>query len=785
MNRQKRSLFRLFFPAFAIFVAFQALNMAAQYKARTAEITNTEVAAARVVQIVSNKIEHIGDSLGDISVILERAAASGDSTTAAFHNYTEKSHFFSEFASLNGVVVIESVETDEIPALTDRFQKDRLRLDLGYQTFTPHHLAQGQNHALVTMIDPINTFSQNKIGSDALSADLREEYIEAVQTGEMRLSAPQEFIENELMVAAIIPFQNAATQGKGAIVTVFQASGLIGWLESDLAPLGQYIDVYDIGPTRGSTRISPPKVLMGSRGTNVAQLERPEPFEVVRTIGLMGRNWQFHIRPETPLTNIWAIDAMFGMAVIIGLLSWMLLYRQARTSDILGSLVAKRTKSLKFSALILERERKLAHDAATHDALTGLLNERGLAQEFETETRADPANTNWAILSIDLDGFKEINDTTSYQTGNHLLVYVAEFLTAFTPAGSYIARFGGDEFLVLLPVDEGRACHLADEIVRWANQPQTVDSKVIRFGASIGVAFDSSGNTKLEMLLADASISLSAAKSGGRGRYCIYDENMKSQTIATKTLADELRSALEEDEFEPFFQTQHAASDFAITGVEVLMRWRHPTRGILPPAAFLDVAETIGILGEIDAIALRKSADIIASLEADGRFVAKMSVNVSMERLRDPELLFAIDCLPKMQARLTFEILETVFIDDIDDNFKTLLKSLSAKGIGIEIDDFGSGRASVLGLTQIEPSQLKIDKALVMPLMSRPFQKGVLQSIVSMGKALNIGVTAEGVETLAHAEILREIGVDTLQGYYFCKPIPASQLADLFQRKAA
>ena len=176
------------------------------------------------------------------------------------------------------------------------------------------------------------------------------------------------------------------------------------------------------------------------------------------------------------------------------------------------------------------------------------------------------------------------------------------------------------------------------------------------------------------------------------------------------------------------------------------MRWRHPTKGILPPAAFLEVAETIGILSEIDAIALKKSAEIVARLEADGYYVPKISVNVSMERLRDQELLFAIECLPNLQAQLTFEILETVFIDDLDASFKFLLQQLEAKGIGIEIDDFGSGRASILGLTQIEPTRLKIDKDLVLPLLDRPKQKALLKSIVAMGKSLNIGVTAEGVK---------------------------------------
>lgn len=766
-------------------MAFQSLNIVARQKARAVEITNSEIAADRVAEIISKRIDHIGASLGDIAVVLEQATISGASPTAAFHHYTKKSHFFAEFTSLDGVIVVKNVMSNQLGAFTDKLNNDPIRRELGYSDFGAFGLGAGPMHALVTMIAPINEYSQREIGTDALASTVGDDYLAATASGQVWISKPMEFVPNELMIVVFAPFQSSVTGEKGAVSSVFQMSGLLHWLETDLAALGQNVAIFDVGRTGASSRIAPPSILLGRRGSEAVFAQGENRYEVHRTLSVKGRDWQFHIRPEKPLTKIWAIDAMFWMAIIIGLLSWSLFYRQARTSEVLGNLVAKRTKSLKFAALKLERERKLALDAATHDALTGLLNERGLAQKFASGDPAGHAPNGWAILSIDLDGFKEINDTTSYQTGNHLLVYVAEFLTQFAPEGSLIARFGGDEFLVLSPITEDAALHLADEIVKWANQPQTVDNKVIRFGASIGVAFDSMGQDPLESLLADASISLSAAKTAGRGRFCIYDANMKMQTVATKTLADELRRALEEDEFEPYFQTQHSATDFSITGVEVLMRWRHPEKGILPPAAFLDVAETIGILGEIDAIALRKSANVIADLEAQGQYISKVSVNVSMERLRDPELLYAIECLPDMQARLTFEILETVFIDDLDDNFRTILKALSEKGIGIEIDDFGSGRASILGLTQIEPSQLKIDKALVMPLLSRPYQKGVLQSIVSMGKALNIGVTAEGVETLAHAEILREIGVDTLQGYYFCKPIPATQLAGLFKLRVA
>jgi len=172
-------------------------------------------------------------------------------------------------------------------------------------------------------------------------------------------------------------------------------------------------------------------------------------------------------------------------------------------------------------------------------------------------------------------------------------------------------------------------------------------------------------------------------------------------------------------------------------------------------------------------------------MERNGFFVRKLSVNVSLARLRDPELLFALEALPDMQCELTFEILETVFIDELDVPLRRLLIELENRGISIEIDDFGSGRASILGLTQLDPARLKIDRALVMPLLDKPEQKELLKFIVAMGRALDIGVTAEGVETREHAIILREIGVDTLQGFYFSKPMPISELREICQLQAA
>lgn len=775
----------IFAPALAIFVTFYGLNIAANQKTLVTELKQFNLASDPVVNIIDNSMEHIAESLSDVALVVGRAHVTSAPPTVAFHDYMENSHISKKFPSLLGVGVISFIKSEELAAQFVELNNEFERIELGYDPFEHKGLSNGKQHAILTMFAPLTEQMKPEIGIDVLSRPRKAAYLDAMETGLARVSIPFEIYEGQQAIALFAPFSFGPKSNKGAVATVFEMSKFFANIDSELAPLDLTISLYDRGEVNQPNSVPRGFTYLSGRQNDETSPNTAKFLENTRSFDVGGRRWQLTLQPNSELTNPWAIDEYVVMAALISLLSGLLMYRMQRHSDVLGSVVAKRTNSLRQTAAKLDKERQLAQNAATHDALTGLLNQRGLDQCIVEALARDHASDSCAILCIDLDRFKEINDTTSYQTGNKLLIFVADFLTRLVPEGSLIARFGGDEFLILTRLDEEGARHLALEIVNWANQPQTVDGKVIRFGASIGIAIGDMRDRGFDMLMADANISFSNAKSAGRGQYCVFDEKVKAHNIKTKLLADELRRALEDDEFEPYFQTQHSAADFSISGIECLIRWRHPTRGTLVPAEFLEVAEVIGILGEIDAIALRKSADAVAALEAEGHFIPKLNVNVSLARIRDPELLFAIECLPKLQASLTFEVLETVFIDEVDAPFKQLLEHLKERGIGIEIDDFGSGRASILGLIQIEPSQLKIDRALVMPLLDRPEQKELLQSIVAMGRALQISITAEGVETLAHAKILREIGVDNLQGYFFSKPVPLEDLRRTFQRLAA
>ena len=541
-------------------------------------------------------------------------------------------------------------------------------------------------------------------------------------------------------------------------------------LSETLSQFGFRIDVNDIGPT-GRENNSEGSIPIASLDLPVAA-NAVGGTVFVRQAAIAGRQWEMTMTPVSPLLNPRGIDGFFAMSLLISFLSGVLIFRMHRSSAILAQMVERRTERLEQMAGNLNQQRQDALHAAAHDSLTGLLNKTGLNNAFQEWHLGSGQSV--SVMSIDLDHFKDINDTSGYETGNDLLIAVSQKLRDVLPANSLVSRAGADEFQVVLGDDN--ATELANQIVDWAKQPLKIAGADLRFGASVGISNAQKKAADLGLMLADSEMALGEAKKSGRGLVRVFDEEMRSRAIATKSLADDLRRAVEQDEFEPFFQTQHSARDFSVTGVECLIRWRHPTRGILPPAAFLDVAEAAGLLREIDAIALRKSIDVMIDLENAGVFLPKISVNVSLDRLRDSGLIQSLTAAEKMHATLTFEVLETVFIDDVDHSLKTTLCTLEQLGIAIEVDDFGSGRASILGLISLNPSQLKIDRALVMPLLDRPEQRALLQSIVAMGRSLDIGIVAEGVETEAHANILQEIGVDILQGYHFSKPISARDL---------
>lgn len=416
---------------------------------------------------------------------------------------------------------------------------------------------------------------------------------------------------------------------------------------------------------------------------------------------------------------------------------------------------------------------------SNEDLLTGLSNRRHFEANVSVWIDAlRKSGTSFAVLYIDLDRFKAINDTLGHEAGDGLLVAVASMLKRITSNSDLVARFGGDEFVILRPLGESalNISNLADEIVREMSKPFEYDGKLVSCGASVGLAIADKNAANAEQVVGDADKALYHAKSNGRGRWSFFTAEMHAESVATRHLATELLVACERKEFVPYFQPLVDASTGQFAGVEVLVRWSHPTRGLMPPSDFLDVAAQMGILAKIDAILFSRFREAVAYLDTAHTEVSRFAINISAGRLSDSALLHDIKISGIDPKRLTVEILESVYLERINDAISWTLDELRELGVEVAVDDFGTGHASVQGLLQIKPDVLKIDRQFVQPAAESESARALVESLIGIGKSLGLKVVAEGVETEAQAQLARDLGCDILQGFYFGKPMAETDL---------
>ncbi|MCR6499587.1 EAL domain-containing protein [Shinella sp. CPCC 101442] len=433
----------------------------------------------------------------------------------------------------------------------------------------------------------------------------------------------------------------------------------------------------------------------------------------------------------------------------------------------------------------LEAAKARIEYTALHDHLTGLPNRRYLDAYIEDAAeKAQKTGSRLAVLHIDLDRFKEINDTLGHLAGDQMLVHAASVLRALKGPGDFVARIGGDEFVFLSSGPNGRnLAVLAEAIVEAMRKPVTFNGHICRFGASVGIASQSGAAIDAKQLLVNADLALYRAKNRGRSRHEFFTSDFQAQIIVNKQTADEILSGIEQNRFLPYYQPQFCARTLDIVGVETLARWNHPTRGILAPDTFLKIAEDLDCVATIDRIVLEKSLADFAEWQALGLGIGKISANVSSKRLHDPELGRSLRTLNIRPQSLSFELLESIFLDDCDRTVLENLAEMRKLGIDIEIDDFGTGHASIVSLMKLSPRRLKIDRQLVKPVNRSPAQRKLVGTIVEIGRSLNIEVVAEGVETPAHVAIMRDLGCDILQGYALARPMPAHAVADFVRQE--
>ncbi len=424
-----------------------------------------------------------------------------------------------------------------------------------------------------------------------------------------------------------------------------------------------------------------------------------------------------------------------------------------------------------------------------HDSLTGLPNRRYLDQ---TLVGGEDGPVSMALLHVDLDRFKHINDTLGHAAGDAMLIRAASVLKENAGEEDIVARIGGDEFIIATTssIDETKLAAMAARIIEQMREPVPYMHHECRFGASIGIAAARcKKSSRLARLLIDADIALYRAKKEGRNRYAFFTEELKEEAVRNKRVADDILNGLERREFVPVFQPQFDAKTLDIVGVEALARWQHPTEGTLAPAAFLRTADELNVVPLIDRMILEQTLWHSSRWQANGIEIPRVAVNVSPSQLKSDTLMDGLAELVTQPERLSFELLESTFLDDEDETIVANVEKLRAMGISIEIDDFGTGYASIVSLVRLRPSRLKIERQLIAPLPHSESQRRLVASIIEIGHSLGIEVLAEGVETMQHAAILRDLGCDSLQGFALGRPMSFVQLVTFVReerwRKAA
>ena len=435
----------------------------------------------------------------------------------------------------------------------------------------------------------------------------------------------------------------------------------------------------------------------------------------------------------------------------------------------------------------LETARQRMEYNSLHDALTGLPNRRYLDQRLEALAAApDRPEARLTVLHMDLDRFKEINDTLGHGAGDAILRHVAQELQSMVGECDFVARIGGDEFVIVCQgcdISEGYEA-MGSNLISAVNRPIVYNGHECRVGASIGIADRIETELTAEQLLVNADIALYEAKRRGRNRVERFNDQLRARTINIKRTADAILRSLSDDDFIAWYQPQFDAQTLAINGVEALARWHHPQKGILAPNAFLETAENLNVVSQIDASILDQALEQLARWKTEGLGIEHVSVNISAQRLFEDKLLDHLAKLDFKPGSLSFELLESISFDDKADAVAESLERIRTQGIAIEIDDFGTGYASILSLIKLSPSRLKIDRQLVAPIVTSPAQRKLISSIVDIGRSYGIGIIAEGVETMEHAAILRDLGCQTLQGYALARPMSPDSFID-FARKHA
>jgi diguanylate cyclase (GGDEF)-like protein/PAS domain S-box-containing protein len=440
---------------------------------------------------------------------------------------------------------------------------------------------------------------------------------------------------------------------------------------------------------------------------------------------------------------------------------------------------------------ITERKQAEAtvHFQAYHDLLTGLPNRALFRDHLGLMLAQSKRNQSpLAVLSLDLDHFKVINDSLGHSIGDELLLVVGTRLRQCLREGDTLARLGGDEFAVLLPalVSRGDVEHICCKIIQVLSKPVYVKGHEIYISVSIGACVTPEDGDLIDSLVRQAEIAMYQAKAQGRGRLQFWESGMQAPYSERLQIEADLRRALARNEFVLFYQPQVDTASGEVRGFEALLRWRHPQRGLLSPADFITVAEESGVIVPIGDWVLRQACAQMAEWRRAGLPPVRLSVNISARQLESPDFVDSVMRALQLHSQdghqMELEITESLLMRDFEANALKLGR-LSAAGIRLAIDDFGTGYSSFKYLSRFPIHTLKIDQSFVQEL-DREENLSIVNAMVAMGRGMNLTVIAEGVETKAQHDRLQQMQCHEIQGYYFSPPVSSQAASSMLSRHA-
>jgi diguanylate cyclase (GGDEF)-like protein len=441
---------------------------------------------------------------------------------------------------------------------------------------------------------------------------------------------------------------------------------------------------------------------------------------------------------------------------------------------------------MKSETTFLETEGQIRR-LAMSDLLTGLANRTFMRHALQTAIeRAAKHNTKLAVLMIDLDRFKPINDKHGHLVGDLVLKTAAARLAGAMREGDLCSRYGGDEFVAIMEyeADDEIPRWLAGRIIETLSAPMIIDGMTLYIGASVGFAICPTHAMEEDDLIRKADLALYRVKLSGRGQLRAFDPSLDIDSDARADLEQRLRHGIQSGEIVPYFQPLIELTTGCLRGFEVLSRWQHPSRGLLTPDKFIGLAEETGQITDLTIAIIRQACRAAEALPRE----LTLAVNVSPQQLQDEALatkvMAALSDTGFAPHRLEVELTERALVTDIA-LAKRVICSLKRHGIRVALDDFGTGYSSLCYLAELPFDTLKIDRSFVQTLHDRSESIKIVTAIIGLSKSLGLTTVAEGVEAERDATLLRELGCDFSQGYLYSKPIPATELAGLLLRFSA